>query len=288
MDGIIIAGPTACGKSAASVSIAKSLSVPIINADSRQVYSGLPLLTAQPSIPDREKVAHHLYEEYPYDYSGMSSVKWALIVNNILENSRAVIAGGTGFYINTLVNGSLKIPAFERSVLKETTEELYARLRETDPESADSIKSGDRYRIERSLNIFDATGIRMSEWQKHPLQKPSKKFYKILLLPDKTELKNKISERFLNMIDMGAIEEVSKFVSLPGYEKSPLYSSCGLREIESYINGDTSLDEAISLSIIKTCQYARRQITWFRNKFQYDFIARDKHEVAEHSVNLLR
>ncbi|MGE3623905.1 MAG: tRNA (adenosine(37)-N6)-dimethylallyltransferase MiaA [Bdellovibrionales bacterium] len=274
---ILIAGPTASGKSALALDMARRTNGVIINADAMQVYAGLPILTAQPEPDAQQEVPHELYGVL--DPSERSSAgKWlalasAAIANGQKENRVPVLVGGTGLYFRTLLGGLADIPAIPETVRQET-QALYARLGEADfrnelkkhdPASAARIERNDRQRLIRAYEVSAHTQKPLSEWQKAthaPVYDPEIH----LVMPRREELYAACDRRLLGMIERGAVEEVRAFLKRRIDPELPAMKTLGLREIVAHLAGELSLGDAIAKAQQATRNYAKRQMTWFRNQ----------------------
>lgn len=282
---IQIAGPTASGKSALAIKLAQLHNGEIINTDSMQVFDVLQVLTARPDEEETKLVAHHLYghKNPGEDYS---VAHWLEDVSDVLEDIKSrgkipIFVGGTGLYFKALGGGLSEIPKIPenirdkwRSKLEtEGIETLYGELSDLDPETARSLKPADKQRITRALEVFEATGKPIGHFHGDPgkaLINPALA-KKIILMPPRPTLHQRIETRFQQMVDLGAIEEVKNFMALavdPGHTSA---KAIGLREITAYLDGEISLERAIELSVIATRQYAKRQSTWFRNQLGDDW-----------------
>jgi tRNA dimethylallyltransferase len=283
---ILIGGPTASGKSAFAMKVARETKGTIINADAMQVYKGLPLLTAQPNARDRAEIPHLLYEVMDAGESS-SAGKWLVeahkaIAQTFGEGRTPILVGGTGMYFSALLGGLADIPAIPESI-RNSAESLYAKEGEAkfrallalrDPESATRIARNDRQRLIRAYEVVIHTGKALGEWQKRQTDKGLSPHLQPLvshvhvLMPSREELYAACDARFLKMIENGAIEEVKK---LAARNLSPSLSSMkilGVRELSAYLKGQASLEDAIKKAQQMTRNYAKRQVTWFRNQWK--------------------
>jgi len=272
---VIVAGPTASGKSALAKKLAQEKNGVILNGDSLQVYSGLEILTAQPTVEDQKALPHLLYGFLDPETT-WSAGKWISLVlpeiEKILKEGRTpIVVGGTGLYLKALSEGMSPLPSIDPSVRKglqtqgRSQESLYDELHAIDPELAARIDSNDQQRTLRGLEIFHGTGKPLSYWQSQKPTPPSYEFEKILLMPPKEELEVRIIARLEDMLAKGVLEEVSHFLALSASVTA--MKAIGLREFGTYLKGECSLDEAKELILIHTRQYAKRQRTWFRHQF---------------------
>lgn len=277
---IIIAGPTASGKSSLALDLANALDGVVINADSMQVYQGTPIISAVPSAAEKAKVPHRLYEIYPPCKNG-TVVEWLdLAVKEIKncwqEQKLPVLVGGTGLYIDNLVNGTTPVPGITPQIRAERlqllqqggSEKMHRLVATFDPETAARLSPNDSSRVGRAWEVFRQTGIPLSQWHAMPLIKklPQAKFITIKILPPKKELDERCYLRFNLMMQQGALEEVRKLDKLGLPEELPAMKMLGVPELRQYLNGKVSLEAAVELGKLHTRQYAKRQRTWFANK----------------------
>lgn len=282
----IIGGPTASGKSAHALKLADLENGVIINADSMQVYDGLHLLTAQPPQEDLEKVPHLLYSAL-HPNEPCSAGNWREMVEPVIhetlrEGKTPIIVGGSGLYIKALMDGLSPIPDIPQDVRDRVVaiqEELgnprfYDALYERDPVMAERFHPFHTARLIRAYEVIEATGKSLAEWQELPLITPPDDwiFHVNLILPERETLYNRCNERFLWMMDNGAIEEVEAFdAALKSGEivdNVPLIKALGAPALREYINGETSKNEAITKAQGQTRQYAKRQVTWFKHQIK--------------------
>ena len=277
---IIVAGPTASGKSALALQLAQKYQGEIVNADSMQIYRGLPILSAALSEEDKKIVPHHLYEIYEPAVNG-TVVDWLdLAVAKIQEirqrGNIPLVVGGTGMYIDNLLNGTTPIPPTDENIRQRVMAwqqelgqaALYEKLQQTDPQGAALVKPNDTTRVRRALEIFCQTGISIVEWFKRPLLKrlPDADFHVVKIIPPTPELDERCYQRLDIMLQQGALQEVEKLLELKLNPSLPAMKMLGVPELASYLQGRVSLTEARNLAKLHTRQYAKRQRTWFRNK----------------------
>ncbi len=280
----VVAGPTASGKSAKAMELASALNGVIVNCDSKQIYDDLPILTAQPSAEDKGNFPHKLYgERHPNDVC--SAGNWQEIargiIEEILEEGRTpIICGGTGLYIKALVDGFSPIPDIPQEVRDRANalhKELgnpafHEELQKRDPVMTQRFHPYHTARLIRAWEVIEATGKSLAQWQEEPPLKPPEHwvFEMHKIMPDREILRARCQTRFLEMIDMGALEEVEAFQKRmdSGDVRAdvPLTRACGLRQLQSYIRGDVAKEDAIERAVIETRQYAKRQVSWFRNQ----------------------
>ena len=279
---LVIGGPTASGKSQLAIDAAMHLGGVVINADSQQVYKHIPILAACPSEEDKQKVPHRLYEIYEPSVVG-SVVDWLeLVVKEICEvwkeNKLPIVVGGTGLYIDNLINGTTPIPEtaleVKAKVFEQMTElgvnKMHQLLQGFDAEIASKINPNDTTRVRRAFEVYFSTGQKLSDWHKIPMQKklPEAEFEVWKILPSQKELDERCFLRFDNMMKMGALEEAKYMQSLKLSEQLPVMRALGLPELIGYLNGNFVLSEAVNLAKLHSRQYAKRQRTWFGNKLE--------------------
>lgn len=276
---IVIAGPTASGKSGLALDIARRYNGEIINADSMQVYQGTPVLSAVPSAAERAEIPHHLYEIYHPSVNG-TVVDWlaraAAAVRDVWNRGNLpIVVGGTGMYIDNLVNGTTPIPEPKpeireevRRIAGEGQAGLFAELRHIDPAGAAMLNPNDVTRVRRAYEIFLQTGISIAEWYQKPmLQKlPEAVFRAVKIIPDTMKLDERCYRRFDMMMKAGALDEVRYLLSLNLDKNLPAMKMLGVPELAAHLSGQLTLAEAVDLAKLHTRQYAKRQRTWFRNK----------------------
>ncbi|MEZ0224461.1 MAG: tRNA (adenosine(37)-N6)-dimethylallyltransferase MiaA [Alphaproteobacteria bacterium] len=282
---LVIGGPTASGKSGLALSVAAKHNGVIINADSMQLYDGLPVLTAQPSAADKAAAAHRLYAHFPPDFV-CSSAKWrdlalAEIEAALAKDSLPIVVGGTGFYLKTLIQGLSPIPDVPhelRGKIAAQQRELgnpafHAELAKRDPKMAAKLHPFNTQRLVRAWEVLEATGKSLADWQDLPREAPPAhlKFVTVTLLPPRTQLYTQCDERFGLMIKAGALEEAKEF--MPRVQASwPLAKALGYPELASHMSGKLSLTDAITLAQAATRHYAKRQVTWFRHQLKTDLV----------------
>lgn len=281
---IVIGGPTASGKSDLALSLARRLNGVVINADSMQIYEGLPILTAQPDGIAMTEITHRLYNLLPPD-SACSAAQWRnLAIEQILAAHQLermpIIVGGTGFYMSTLMQGLSPIPEVPADIRDGLiarqkdigTDGLFAQLQQQDPETASRIDRYNTQRVIRALEVLEYTGQSLASWQDIPREgpPPHMRFMTVSLLPDRDRLYQRCNERFMHMLDNGMVEEVTEFKAR-GLEFSPLFKSLGYPELSDMLDGKLTRKEAVEAAQSATRNYAKRQMTWFRNQMKADF-----------------
>lgn len=277
---LVVTGPTASGKSALAMALARRHQGTVINADSMQVYQGLEILTAQPPPQDREAVPHALYGFHPPE-AAMSAAIWREFAVPAIRKAQAqgrlpILTGGTGFYLKALLEGLSPIPPVPELITRDTRARLeregvaalYAALTKADPETAARMEPGDAQRIARAWSVYQATGMPLSDWQALPLSGAPKDliFYVAVLLPDRKAIYGACDDRFMRMVDHGAIAEVRALVAQEIPLHQPAMRAVGVPEISAFLNGALDREAMIARAQQATRHYAKRQMTWFRNQ----------------------
>lgn len=276
---ILIAGPTASGKSAAAMALAEAVGGVVVNADSMQVYRDLRVLTARPGPEDEARVAHALYGFAGAD-EAYSVGRWLDDVSDAIEMAQAqgrvpVITGGTGLYFKALLEGLSPIPdipedvrVFWRDRAKETDAAvLHAELTARDPQMAGRLRPSDRQRIVRALEVLDSTGRSLGSWQDEP-GKPVLEESEVLCVrisPPREFLYERIDARFDRMLDEGALEEVEALAAQRLDPSLPVMRALGVRPLIGLLSGEFDRDEAVAQAKMETRRYAKRQETWARS-----------------------
>ena len=289
-DAILIAGPTASGKSALAAKIAAKTGGVIVNADSMQVYRELRLLSARPSEAEEQSLPHRLYGFVPAgrDYTVGAYVRDAAqILAELRESGRLVIlVGGTGLYFKALTQGLAETPPVPLRLRAELDREadagadLHGRLEALDPEAAARLSPGDRPRIVRALEVMLATGKPLVHWQRHangpPLLKPGSWAGVFLTVP-REELVARIDARFRAMIEAGALDEVKALARLKLPPNRGIMKAHGVPHLMAHLRGEITLETAIERGVIDTRRYAKRQMTFARGQLEgFRFASADK------------
>jgi len=275
----LIAGPTASGKSRLALETAERTGAVIINADSQQLYADLHILSARPSVEDEARADHRLYGLA--DAADAWSVgRWTREVLPLLEalaaeGRPALIVGGTGLYFSALTKGLADIPDIpaaareEAMALYDTEGEAAFRLRLTtfDPPAAAAIATGDRQRLTRAWAVARSTDRSLSDWQAstQPLLAPGT-YQKLVIEPARDGLYASCDRRVLTMVEDGALDEVGRLVARDLPPALPAMKAVGVREFGAHLAGELSLEAAIDAARQSTRNYAKRQLTWFRNQ----------------------
>jgi tRNA dimethylallyltransferase len=281
---IVISGPTGAGKTALAIQLALYFNTEIISADSRQIYKGLEIGTAQPSAAQLNKVKHHLVNCYPLtqEYNaGQFEVESLKILGDIfLSKNTAVICGGTGLYIDALLYGMDEFPPSDPAIRKHLNEvylekgiEFFQKeIREKDPEYAKSVDLNNPQRLMRALEVYQSTGIRFSAFHSGKKTKRDFSFYYYAVLPERADLYQNINTRTDKMFADGFIAEARSVLQ---YKSSNALQTVGYKELFQHFEGEMTLDETINKIKQHTRNYAKRQITWLRKNPDSIFIAPD-------------
>ena len=267
---VLIAGPTASGKSALALEIAETQGGTIVNADASQVYDCWRILTARPSAEEEVRASHALYghiaEREPY-----SAGHWLREVADLLaSDARLIITGGTGLYFSALTEGLAEIPATPAEVRQRgdgmTREDMLQAL---DPETLGRIDKLNRARVQRAWEVQESTRRGLAAWQDDtgPPLLPDDRCYPVVFDVSKDWLEPRIATRFRLMIDAGVLEEVAAV--RPRYDPAlPAHRAIGTPELMEYLEGGATLDAACEAAVIATRQYAKRQRTWMRRRMK--------------------
>ena len=274
---ILISGPTASGKSNFSIRLAKKINGEIINADSMQVYKELKILSARPNLKDYQSVKHHLYgfHSVKNNFSTGDWLKNAIIkINEVRRRKKIpIFVGGTGLYFKALTEGLVSIPNIPikyRNNIRDLQKKLgqkkfYQKLIKLDPNSKEKINSTDTQRSIRAYEVKQYTKKSLHDWFKNTKSYFEKEdFYKIYMDYPREELIQRIGKRTEQMIKIGAINEVKRFIKLKVRKDKSVNKAIGIYEIKEYLEKRNDMSEVIEKISIKTRQYAKRQSTWAR------------------------
>lgn len=275
---LMLMGPTATGKTAAVIELAKQFPVEIISVDSAMVYRGLDIGTAKPPLAERAGVTHHLIDirEPAQIYSAGEFRRDALgLIDEIGNRGRLpVLVGGTMLYFNVLLHGLADLPEADAKIRRSLDAEaervgwpaMHRRLVDIDPEAASNIRENDAHRIQRALEVFEISGRTISSFHRQTAQKPAANFLKIALWPeDRQRLARKIGDRFDQMMAQGLLEEVESL-----YRRDELHADLpamrcvGYRQLWQHLAGETDLQQAVEKAKVATRRLAKRQLTWLR------------------------
>ena len=277
---VLIAGPTASGKSALALGLAQKNGGVVINADSMQVYRDLRIITARPTPEEEALVPHRLYGcvDAAVNFSAGS---WVTDAARVLAEARAqdrlpIFVGGTGLYFKALTRGLSAVPpippelreSVRARLERDGVEALHAELKQRDPASAERLKPRDRSRIARALEVVEATGRSLTDWHRDGLPPllPPGAFSALFLAPDRDQLYARIDARFDAMLQAGALEEVAALAARHLDPLLPAMKAHGVPALIRHLKGEITLAEAAEIGRADTRHYAKRQFTWFRHQ----------------------
>lgn len=277
--GLLIAGPTASGKSALALAAAQALGGEIVNADSMQIYDGLHIVTARPDVAEEAQVPHHLFGcvDPAERWSVGSWTDAALrVMADIRQRGRVpILVGGTGLYFAALTHGLAPIPEIGAAARERATallrssgpEALHREAVALDPVAAERVEPGDRQRLLRIVEVGYQTGQPISAFreQTEPLLPPGS-WRGVVIDPDRDALYRRIDARFDRMLEMGALEEIRGFMARRLDADLPAMKALGVPPLIAHLRGELPLDEAVEAAKRETRRYAKRQLTWIRNQ----------------------
>ena len=284
-DYIMVAGPTASGKSALAIDLANALDGVVINADSMQIYSDLKIVTACPDADELAQAPHRLYNSL--DGAEACSVgRWIGLVRDEVASARAkgkipILCGGTALYLNAAQHGISEIPeipeALHSAVVAEHKEKggaaMLEELAQYDPVIAQRLTAGDSQRITRAIEVYRQTGRPLSAWQNDPQKgQLSGKSFNFFIAPDRQTLYERIDKRFAQMWEAGALAEVEALVARNLDPTLPIMKAVGVPQIADYLAGNASKQDAIEEAQKQSRRYAKRQFTFFRNNFITNYL----------------
>ena len=277
---MLIAGPTASGKSALALRLAEAAGGVIVNADSMQVYRDLRVLTARPTAAEEARVPHRLYGTVDAAIN-FSAGAWVADAAKVLGEARAegrlpIFVGGSGLYFKALTCGLSAVPPIPSDIRDDVrarlerhgVESLHAELATRDPASAERLKPRDRTRIARALEVVEATGRSLLDWHRDSLPPllPPDEFTALFLAPEREALYAKIDARFGQMLQEGALQEVARLAARHLDSLLPAMKAHGVPALIRHLRGELSLGEAAEIGRADTRHYAKRQFTWFRHQ----------------------
>lgn len=275
---VLIYGPTASSKSRIALLLAERLGGEIINADSRQFFRYMRIGTASPTDDDIRRLPHHLYNILEPDEVINAGIFKRLAdekIRDILNRGRIpLVVGGTGLYIKVLKHGIAEVPQIPQEIRSSVIERIkseglhscYRFLKEIDSEYSDTIKPNDRQRIQRALEVYLTTGKKFSSFHKsHGFSEQRYQTVSINIFPPRPLLYERIDRRTRDIFRDGILDE-TRFLIEKGYTSSHPLTAIGYKEALSYLRGETELTKAIETASLRTRQYAKRQITWFRRE----------------------
>lgn len=277
---VLIAGPTASGKSALALELALSVGGIVINADSMQVYRDLRVITARPTPDEEARVPHRLYGHVDAAVN-FSAGAWVADAAKMLEEAQAegrlpIFIGGTGLYFKALTAGLSVVPPIPAEIRdgvrarleRNGVEALHAELARRDPRAAERLNLRDRTRIARALEVVEATGRSLLDWhhEGQPPLLPKDSFRAVFLAPERDELYARIDARFDAMLGAGALTEVEQLAARNLDPLLPAMKAHGVPALIRHLRGELSLEEAATIGRADTRHYAKRQFTWFRHQ----------------------
>lgn len=275
---ICLAGPTASGKTRMSIALAKALDGEVVSCDSMQIYRTMDIGTAKPTAEEMDGVRHHMLDvaepDEPFSVGKYVEMADACVQDILSRGKTVILAGGTGLYMDSLIAGRSFAPipatgkreALERQAEEAGIEPLLARLREIDPESAARLHPSDRRRIIRALEIYQETGVTMTEHDRLTRLVPPR-YHPVWLgmtFRDRAELYARIDLRVGQMLEQGLLDEVRALLARGIPATATAMQAIGYKELTGALCGEESVDEAVRLICQRSRNYAKRQLTWFR------------------------
>lgn len=296
---IVICGPTASGKSSLAITLARELGGEIINADSMQIYKELETLTSRPDRNDLEIVPHKLFGTReiinPCSVNIWNNLAQKSIENAVSRGRVPIVCGGTGMYIKYLSTQLATVPNIPAEVrlmareklMKLGNEKFYQELTKLDPQMEGLIPIGDSQRLIRAWEVFEVTRRSLFDWQAVNASQTNLIVCNILLMPDREFLYASCDRRFLEFVDNGALNEAKTIRDLELDPTLPGMKALGLLQLIDYLEGKITFDVAIAQAQQKTRNYAKRQMTWFRNQLDADYIDYSPH-TGRHTSEIFR
>ena len=276
---VVIAGPTATGKSTLALRLAEALDGVVINADALQIYDELRIVTARPEPADEARVPHRLYGVLSAA-ERCTAGRWRTMALDAIadaqrEGRRPILVGGSGLYLEALVAGLSPVPPVPAAIRHAVAARLaalggqafHAELAAHDPAMAARLRPGDTQRLIRAREVLEATGRSLAEWQAQPrASPPGLSFAVYLMMPTRSVVYDACDRRFAGMVAAGAVEEVRRLTLLRLDPALPAMKSVGVRPLLAHLHGALPLVDSVRLGQQETRQYAKRQFTWFRNR----------------------
>lgn len=300
---LVIAGATASGKTALGVELAKKFNGEIISADSMQIYQGLDITTAKPTPEEMQNIPHHLISIIPRSQN-FSVAEYVTLANQKIQEISArhklpILVGGTGLYIDSVVNGLQFTPLEESDCRKtllaqaatEGNDSLYQKLQSLDPEAAEQIHPNNTVRLVRALEVCLTSGMTFTEYKKKnlPSVSPYQTFYLGLDYAERQDLYDRINQRVLNMLNHGMLEEVQQVYSQK--QITTASAAIGYKELIPFLEHRDSFEHCVAMIQQETRRYAKRQRTWFRRNAQIQWLILSKYdelqEISEKSQKMI-
>ena len=287
---VLLFGATASGKTDLAIKIAQKFDGEIINADSRQFYKEMPIITAMPSVEEFAAAKHHLFDclEVGNDFSVAKYLEMAKEVSEkiIAKGKLPIFVGGTGMYLKVLEHGISPIPATDKNLLNDleklSTEDLFVKLSQEDYEMALKLTSNDRQRIIRALAVIQQTGKSLLQWQKEELVGALEyDFIHLVINPPRVVLYDRINSRAAKMLGLGVMDEVDRLYKKYGFKRENALTSIGFDIFCDFFEGNISEKKAIEKFAQKQRNYAKRQLTWLKHQYKTDFEHKDLEETFE-------
>ncbi len=273
---IVVVGPTAAGKTALAARLAGELGAEVVSADSQQVYRRFDIGTGKPTLEERQGVPHHLIDVAdPHEH--FSAARFVTLADAAIagiqgRGRRVVVAGGTGLYVRALLRGLFEAPQHRCLWLREP-ESLRQQLAAVDPQAAARLHPGDFVRISRALEVFQQTGVPISELQRrHGFAALRYPVAWVGLVPPRSTLRLRIDARVEAMLARGWLQEVRQLVA-DGYAEAPPMGCLGYRHLRAHLRGELDFDEAVRKTKRDTWRFARRQMTWFSSEAEIPWFA---------------
>ena len=274
---IIVGGPTASGKSKFALNLAKLVDGEIINADSMQIYKYFSILTSQPKKNDYKVIPHHLYG-YVETNIKYNAVKWLndadLKIRKLLKNNKTpIVVGGSGLYLEFLCKGVNNMPQISTNTKEKVSlllknisnADLLNLIAKVDKEYSLKLNIADKFRISKLLEVYYETKKNITYFHSKNKKTNNYDFFKVLISPDKKKVRLSIKKRVIEMLEEGLVEELKKYRNK--VKDSNIKNAIGFKEINSYIENKETLEEVTNLIVKKTKNFAKRQYTWFENRF---------------------
>ncbi len=299
---IAVVGPTASGKTALGIALAKALSGEIVSADSMQIYKGIPIASAVPSLDERQGIEHYMLEflspETPYSVADYVKTASEHIEGIINKKRQPILVGGTGFYVDSLTGGITFLEGKVSPELRERLEKEYdnlggekmlERLAKFDAEAAQKLNFADRRRIVRAFEIYESSGITKTEAEAKSKSEPSP--YKTVFIGityrDREKLYERINRRVDIMLESGLLKEAESTLALKNGTAAA--QAIGHKELHRYLRGEKTFDEAVEDLKRETRRYAKRQLTWFRRNEKINWIYADECEdIASKALEIIK